>query len=37
MSLAPSLALGSLALGSVFWLLVSVSLWRLRREVRVVR
>lgn len=35
--LAPSLDFGSLALGSVFWLLVSVLLWRLPREVRVVR
>src|ERR1700738_955886 len=35
--LAPTLTFGSLALGSVAWLLLSVFLWRLRREVRVVR
>ena len=35
--LAPTLAFGSLALTSVAWLLVSVSLWVLRREVRVAR
>src|ERR1700751_4096464 len=34
--LAPSLPIGALALGSVSWLLVSVSLWRLRRTLRVV-
>jgi hypothetical protein len=32
--LAPTLAFGSLVLGSIAWLLVSVSLWRLRRRVR---
>src|ERR1700738_1706565 len=35
--LAPSLAFGSLALSSVAWLLVSVLLWRLRRQVRIIR
>jgi hypothetical protein len=35
--LAPSLGVGTLVLGSVVWLLVSVLLWRARREVRVVR
>jgi hypothetical protein len=35
--LAPDFAYGSLALASITWLLVSVSLWRLRREVRAVR
>ena len=35
--LAPSLLMISLAPGSVAWLLVSVSLWRLRRELRIVR
>jgi hypothetical protein len=34
---APTLAFASLALSAVAWLLVSVLLWRLRREVRVVR
>jgi hypothetical protein len=33
--LAPSLSIASLGLGSVAWLLVSVFLWRLRREMRV--
>jgi hypothetical protein len=33
--LAPSLSIASLGLGSVAWLLVSVLLWRLRREMRV--
>jgi superfamily II helicase len=32
--LAPTLTFGSLALGSVAWLLVSVFLWQLRRRVR---
>jgi Protein of unknown function (DUF3147) len=35
--LAPSLAFGSLASSSVAWLLVSVLLWRLRRQVRIIR
>ena len=35
--LAPTLAIGSLVLGSVAWLAVSVSLWRLRRELRFVK
>jgi Protein of unknown function (DUF3147) len=35
--LAPGLHFVSLALGSVAWLLVSVSSWRLRRRVRIVR
>jgi hypothetical protein len=35
--LAPGLSFVSLALGSVAWLLVSVSLWRLRRRLRIVR
>jgi hypothetical protein len=34
--LAPGLPIGALALGSAAWLLVSVSLWRLRRELRIV-
>ena len=33
--LAPSLSIASLGMGSVAWLLVSVFLWRLRREMRV--
>ena len=35
--LVPTLAIGSLVLGSVAWLAVSVSLWRLRRELRFVK
>jgi hypothetical protein len=35
--LAPSSAFGSLALGSLAWLFVSVSLWRLRRKLRATR
>jgi hypothetical protein len=35
--LAPRWPIGALALGSAAWLLVSVSLWRLRRELRIVR
>ena len=35
--LAPDLPVAALALGSVAWLLVSVSLWRLRRELRIIR
>src|SRR4051794_32689837 len=35
--LSPTWTFGSLALGSAAWLLVSVSLWRLRRNVRVFR
>jgi hypothetical protein len=34
---APGLAYSSLALASIAWLLVSVLLWRLRREVRAIR
>ena len=33
--LAPSLAFGSLALASVAWLVVSVFLWRMRRNARI--
>jgi len=32
--LAPNFGVGSLAFGSVAWLLVSITLWRLRRAVR---
>jgi hypothetical protein len=32
--LAPNYGVGSLALGSGAWLLVSVTLWRLRRDMR---
>jgi hypothetical protein len=32
--LAPSFGIAALALGSIAWLLVSVTLWRLRRDVR---
>jgi hypothetical protein len=32
--LAPAFGIASLALGSIAWLLVSVTCWRLRREVR---
>ena len=35
--LAPDIGFGALAFGSVAWIVVSVSLWRLRREVRIVR
>jgi hypothetical protein len=35
--LAPSLTFGSLAIGPVIWLLVSLTLWRLRRTLRFVR
>jgi hypothetical protein len=35
--LAPDLPVAALALGSVAWLLVSVSLWRLRRKLRIIR
>ena len=34
---APTRAFGSLALGSVVWILASVSLWHLRRGVRLYR
>ena len=34
--LAPGLPIGALALGSVAWFLVSVSLWRWRHELRIV-
>jgi hypothetical protein len=34
--IAPGLPVEALALGSVAWLLVSVLLWRLRRELRIV-
>jgi hypothetical protein len=33
-SLAPNFGMISLAVGSIAWLLVSVTLWRLRRDVR---
>jgi hypothetical protein len=32
--LAPALGIASLALGSIAWLLVSITCWRLRRNVR---
>jgi hypothetical protein len=35
--LAPDLVFGSLALGSLAWFAVAVSLWRLRRDIRVIR
>jgi hypothetical protein len=35
--LAPGLAFGSLALGTLAWFLVATSLWRLQRDVRVIR
>jgi hypothetical protein len=35
--LAPSLTFGSLAIGPMIWLLVSLTLWRLRRTLRFVR
>jgi hypothetical protein len=35
--LAPGLTFGSLAIGPVIWLLVSLTLWRLRRTLRFVR
>ena len=35
--LAPKSSFGSLALGSAAWLLIAISLWRLRRVARTVR
>ena len=35
--LAPDTGLGALAFGSIAWMVVSVLLWRLRREIRIVR
>jgi hypothetical protein len=35
--LAPDIGFGALAFGSIAWIVVSVLLWRLRREIRIVR